>query len=199
MAGTPTIRYDVANLDQWGRLVKSWATHLDYVSQAEDKQPPRDYWVNKTWPTERGRKPAPKTITDRNPDGTPKPWCLPDGGPVPVKDADGGEVMLPFGVAMTAEQFKTGVKAAGVSIVNFPEEYKHVVIVQGDRHTMVMRLPPQEMLQKSEDDLLNEVPYEMRPFYWALFGTAPNMPTDQAGIMELHANRIGEYTLNNCS
>jgi hypothetical protein len=200
MAGTPTSRYDVANLDQWGRLVKSWATDLDYVSQADNKQPPRDYWVNETWPTERDRKPAPKTISKKNPDGTLKAWCLPKGGPVEVKNADGCEVTLPFAVAMTVKQFKTRVKAAGVSISSFPEEYDHVVIVQGSPETMVIRLPPQEMLQKTEDDLLNEVAYTMRPFYWALFGTAPNMPKpgDQAGIMELHANRIGEYTLNNC-
>jgi hypothetical protein len=200
MAGKPTSRYDVANLDQWGRLVKSWATELDYVSQAENKQPPRVCWVNKTWPNERGRTPAPKTITDRKKDGSKKPWCLPDGGPVEVKDADGGEVTLPFAVAITVEQFKTLVTAAGVSITNFPEEYENVVIVQGDRETMVIRLPPREMLQKTEDDLLNGVAYTMRSFYWALFGTAPNMPkpTEQARIMELHANRIGEYTLNNC-
>jgi hypothetical protein len=199
MAGTPTSRYDVANLDQWGRLVKSWATHLDYVSQAENPQPPRDYWVNKTWPTERGRTPAPATISDTNPDGTPKPWTLPKGGPVNVPDADGGTVALPFTVAMTVKQFKARVDIAGVSITNFPEQYEHVVIVQGSHDTMVMRLPPEEMLQSSEDDLLNGVAYAMRPFYWALFGTQPDMPTKQAGIMELHANRIGEYTLNNCS
>jgi len=129
-----------------------------------------------------------------------KPWCLPDGGPVEVKDAGGGEVTLPFAVAMTVEQFKTRVIEAGVTITNFPEEYENVVIVQGDRETMVVRLPPREMLQKTEDDLLNGVNYTMRSFYWALFGTAPNMPkpTEQARIMELHANRIGEYTLNNC-
>lgn len=199
MTGKPTSRYDVANLDQWGRLVKSWATHLDYVSQAEAPQPPRDYWVNKSWPTERGRTPAPKTIPDTNPDGTPKPWCLPKGGPVPVKDADGGTVTLPKAVAMTVEQFTKRVSIAGVSITNLPEQFKHVIIVQGDRDTMVMRLPPKEMLQSSEDDLLNDVAYTMRPFYWSLFGTAPDMPTEQAGIMELHANRIGEYTLNNCA
>jgi hypothetical protein len=59
-------------------------------------------------------------------------------------------------------------------------------------------LPPQKMLQSTEDDLLNGTHYAMRPFYWALFGKAPVMPTRPEDIMELHANRIGEYTLNNC-
>ena len=62
MPGTRTLRYDVANLDQWGRLIKSWATHLDYVSQASAPQPPRDYWVNKTWGAT--TPPAPATVLD---------------------------------------------------------------------------------------------------------------------------------------
>ena len=50
MTGIPVLRLDVANLDMWGRLIKSWATHLDYISQDYPYQPPRDYWVNTTWP-----------------------------------------------------------------------------------------------------------------------------------------------------
>jgi hypothetical protein len=198
MAATLTSRYDVANLDQWGRLVKSWATHLDYVSQAEAPQPPRDYWVNTTWPATVGEGPAPATIPDTNPDGSPKPWTLPKGGTVPVPDADGGTVQLPFAVAMKVGQFTDRVAKAGVSITNIPQEVQYVIVVQGSPDTMVMRLPPQVMLQSTEDDLLNRAAYTMRPFYWSLFGTAPHMPAEQAGIMELHANRIGEYTLNNC-
>jgi hypothetical protein len=100
---------------------------------------------------------------------------------------------------MTVEQFATRVTAAGVSITNIPEQYKNIIIVQGDRETMVMRLPPKDTLQGSEDDLLNGTAYSLRPFYWSLFGSNPKPPTDAAGIMELHANRIGEYTLNNCA
>jgi hypothetical protein len=198
MPGTPTSRYDVANLDQWGRLIKSWATHLDYVSQAEAPQPPRTTWVNKTWPSEAGRTPAPATIPDTDAQGNPQPWCLPPGQKVDVKAADGSTVALPFVVAMTIEDFTNRVTVAGVSITNMPEQYKHVMIVQGDRETMVMRLPPMDTLQGSEDDLLNGSVYTLRPFYWSLFGTAPKMPKGDTAIMELHANRIGEYTLNNC-
>jgi hypothetical protein len=199
MPGTPTSRYDVANLDQWGRLIKSWATHLDYISQAEAPQPPRDYWVNKSWPSEAGKTPAPATVLDVDAEGNPKPWCLPAGGPVLIPDADGGSVTLPFAVAMTAEEFTTRVAAAGVSITSMPAQYTHVIILQGNVSTMVMRLPPKDTLQGSEDDLLNGTTYPFRSFYGNLYGGPPHPPTDQAGIMELHANRIGEYTLNNCA
>jgi hypothetical protein len=198
MTGTPTLRYDVGNLDQWGRLIKSWATHLDYVSQADAPQPPRTYWVNKSWDTEAGKTPAPATVLDVNAHGNPKPWCLPPGGPVPIPAADGGTVSLPFSIAMTVDEFTSRVTAAGVTITSMPSQYTNVIIVQGSADTLVMRLPPEDMLQRSEDDLLNGTQYGLRPFYKTLYGTEPDMPKDQAGIMELHAYRIGEYTLNNC-
>jgi len=197
--GTPTIRYDVANLDQWGRLIKSWATHLDYVSQSEDPQPPRNYWVNTTWPNEDPAGPAPSTIPDTDGSGNPQPWCLPPMTSVPIPRADGTTVNLPNAVAMTVDEFTSRVAAAGVDITTMPAQYTHVIIVQGEVGTMVMRLPPKDTLQGSEDDLLNGQQYTFRPFYAQAFGCEPTQPVGQSAIMELHANRIGEYTLNNCS
>jgi hypothetical protein len=197
MPGTPTSRYDVKNLDQWGRLIKSWATHLDYVTDPASPQPPRDYIVNDTW---HGKPPAATTTLDTDTEGNKKPWCLPEGSAVLVPDADGGAVALPFAVAMTVEQFTSRVAAAGVSIETMPDQYKHVIIVQGSVGTMVMRLPPKDTLQGSEDDLLSpRFTYPIRPFYSQLYSGPFKPPTDRVEIMELHANRIGEYTLNNCA
>jgi hypothetical protein len=196
--GTETPRFDVDNLDQWGRLIKSWATHLDYVSDPDEAQPPRDYWVNDTWGAPGG--PAPATILDIDAEGQPKPWCLPPGGPLLVPNANGGSVTLPFVVAMTVKEFETKVAAADVGIKTMPKQYTHVIIVQGNVETMVMRLPPKDTLQGSEDDrLLSNTDYPLRSFYSELYPCDAEYPTGQAGIMELHANRIGEYTLNNCA
>jgi hypothetical protein len=197
MAGIPTARFDVANLDQWGKLVKSWATHLNYVDQPYSQQPPRDTWVNTTWPNETGRKPAPATVPDTDASG-PKPWALPAMTPVDVPRPDGTSVALPGAVALTADEFKSRLAKASVVITTMPIQYSHVVIVQGSIDTMVIRLPPKDTLQGSEDDLLNGLPYAFRSFYTTAFGTNPTLPTAQDGVMTLHANRIGEYTLNNC-
>jgi len=201
MTGTPTLRLDVANLDMWGRLIKSWATHLDYVSQDYPYQPPRDYWVNKTWPNEAGKTPAPETIPDTDATGAPKPWALPPMAPVAVPGSSGTSVQLPAAVSLTRAEFQSRLKAAGVDVISFPDQYTRVVIVQGDVNTMVLRLPPQDTLQGSEDDLLmGGIGYPFRPFYTAAYGTAPQyVPTKAPDIMQLHANRIGEYTLNNCN
>jgi hypothetical protein len=198
MSGVLTSRLTVANLDQWGRLIKSWATHLDYISQDYPNQPPRTDWVNTTWPGEAGRTPGPATVLDTNPTtGTPSPWCLPPMTPVNVAQADGTNVAV-NAVAMTADDFKARVLAAGVTISVMPVDYTNVVVVQGSQHIMVLRLPPMNTLQSSEDDLLNGLTYPLPAFYSELFGGPPTMPTDQPGIMKLHAYRIGEYTLNVC-
>ena len=194
--GTPTPRYDVKNLDQWGRLIKSWATHLDYVTDPTAPQPPRNYWVNKTWGA--ATPPAATATLDTDNEGKPKPWCLPPGGPVLVPDADGRSVALPFATAMTTKEFMTRVAAANVDVTVMPKQYTHVVIVQGNVETMVLRLPPKDTLQGSEDDLLNGTPYQIRPFYGDLYSGPFHQPAGRIGILELHANRIGEYTLNNC-
>jgi hypothetical protein len=200
VTGTPTPRFDVSDLDQWGRLVKSWAAHLDYVSKPNDPQPPRDYWVNKTWPDHGKKGPASSTTLDTDAEGNPKPWCLPSGGPLLVPGASGGSVTLPFAVAMTVAEFTTRVQAANVTISKMPSQYTNVIIVQGNVGTMVMRLPPKDTLQGSEDDLLlSGEPYPLRQFYDDLYPCEAKYPTTQPTIMELHANRIGEYTLNNCA
>jgi hypothetical protein len=98
------------------------------------------------------------------------------------------------------DEFKVKVAAAKVDIATMPPQYTTVIVVQGDVGTMVMRLPPKDTLQGSEDDLLlSGMEYPLRPFYDNLYPCKPKYPTAAAAIMELHADRIGEYTLNNCA
>lgn len=192
-----TRKFEVGNLDQWGRLVKSWATHLDYVSQPYDNQPPRKDWVKQpAHSTEPG--PAPATLTDQG-----KPWVLPEMKRVDAPNAGGGKTAIPGAIGLTVDEFKDRLAKAGVTGVFVPEQYKKVVIVQGDKDTMIVRLPPQDELQGSEDDLLNGAAYRIPAFYNGLWypGFEPRLPNavdDKASTMMLHAARIGEYTLNNC-
>lgn len=200
MAQTP--RFRVADMAAWGRLIKSWATHLDYISQDYPQQPPRTFWVNTSWNEQ--QPPQPQTVTDVDVNGKPKPWCLPPMSAVAVPRVDNTVVTLPAAVAMTVDDFKTRVAAAGVTITEMPAQYKNVLILQGSIDTMIFRLPPKDTLQGAEDDLLNGVSYAIPSFYNDLYGgqppsAMPQCPPDHNGVMQLHANRIGEYTLNNCN
>jgi hypothetical protein len=202
--GTPTQRFQVADLAQWGRLVKSWATHLDYISQGYPNQPPRQYWVNTSWGD--ATPPSPHTITDTDAQGMPKPWCLPSMSEMSIPRPDNTTVTLTGAVAMTTDQFMTIINAAGVS-ATMPNQYKNVIVVQASADTILFRLPPKDTLQGSEDDLLNGTAYGIPSFYNALWDnkspTVPQCPYPDApgrgDIMQLHANRIGEYTMNVCN
>lgn len=194
-----TKRFRVTELEMWGRLIKSWATRLDYIDQDLHNQPPRKEWANK-WPDTTGT-PSAVTVPDTDPKGTPRKWCLPAPVAVDVPRPDGSKVVLPMAVAMTVDEFKERVGAAAVVISEMPAQYTHVIIVQGGEKTMVMRLPPKDTLQGSEDDLIQGEPYEFADFYYYYFGNQAGKPPakgDRRAIMRLHANRIGEYTLNNC-
>jgi hypothetical protein len=89
---------------------------------------------------------------------------------------------------------------AGVNITVMPPECENVVVVQGNEKTMVLRIPSKKLLESSEDDLLYGVVYPIPSYYAALYGGQAQLPTsqDQAALMWLHANRMGEYTMNNC-
>jgi hypothetical protein len=209
MAGKLTERFTVGNLDQWGRLVKSWATKLDYISQDFARQPPRGYWENKTWPSASSPGPQSNTVPETDSAGKPKLWCLPKMGPITVTVAKGptsatSATVEVNAVALEVDEFKRLVGNAGVAITVMPGEYKHVVVVQApdDNQVMVLRLPPKKTLQSSEDDLMlsgNDYPFAL--FYSHVFHGAPHPPpsADRPGVMQLHASRIGEYTLNTCS
>jgi hypothetical protein len=164
----------------WGRLVKSWATDLDYINTDFDGQPP----------------------TGAIPSGAG--WALPALAPVPVAKAGGAEpVMIPGAVALTQAEFVARMEAAGIGDTDLPATNRNVVIVQGDETTMVIRLPPRVHLQDSEATLRGSS-YAIPGFYDDLFAApgapaaAPNMPALFQDKMRLHANRVGDYTLNNC-
>ena len=74
-----------------------------------------------------------------------------------------------------------------------------IIVVPPD--TAVVRLPPSDKIKESEDRLLNSLAtYPLPGFYERIFETPPkpgqtSSPTQKA---ILHAERVGEYTINTC-
>jgi hypothetical protein len=170
----------------WGRLVKSWATGLNYVNTPAAEQPPHP--------------PAP----------LPAAWTLPQLSPVNFKVTIGASTVqktIPGALYLSTVQFAALLGAAGINAVNFPPGTTEVIIVQGNANTMVLRLPPTSVLQTTEQSLLNGGAYPTPTFYEPLYtppggavvhANPPILP-DRAGIMNLHANRIGDYTMGLCA
>ncbi len=174
------------DVEEWGRLVKSWATDENYVDTPPAGQPPR---------------------------GTPIPddaaWKLPAPTPVAVKTGSVAAT-IPKAWVLAADDAKARMQAANVQIAaqSGYDAFDRVILVQGDEKTLVLRLPSADRIRASEDQLLAAPAgsaYGLPTFYdllYAVFtGGVPNaapMPSGREGIMRLHANRIGDYSMSQC-
>jgi hypothetical protein len=171
-----TPRINVDNHLMWGKLVKSWATGRDYVGHHvtdADPVPP---------------EPAP---------GQPVPYPKPTSFSDLVKTCKDNHVGLHFvATAATPKTYCTGTENIGF------------VLLQGTSEISILRLPAKEKIHESEAALLGEggvapMDYALPSFYPALFAAGgPPPPMRQLGKsekMDLHAQRVGEYTINTCT
>jgi hypothetical protein len=181
------VQSPVSNVESFGRLVKSWATGLDYVTTPLTAQPPATA--------------ISATAT----------WALPPMGSIHVAIPGSATPATVSAVAMSWNTFEGILHNANnvlpMGTITNPSNATNVVIVQGDNATMVLRLPPKLRIQQSEQQLLQPGnQYGIPDFYNVLFrdpSTLTNpakevLPTDRAGIMQLHANRVGDYSMGLC-
>jgi len=80
------------------------------------------------------------------------------------------------------------------------DEGMGLIVIQGDGDVFVLRLPPQEILLEHEARFMSSGTYKLPPFYADLFGgqPLPEQTNDKTKKMKIHAERVGEYTLNTC-
>lgn len=168
-----TPRINVDNHAAWGKLVKSWATGRDYVTfVATDVKPVPD-------------DPAPGQAF-------PKPGSFKDL----VNACRANNVGLHFvATATSPKTFCTGNEEIGF------------VLLQATSEISILRLPAKEKVHESEEALtgsggMQPLPYALPTFYEDAFATAagPALLRTMTAVekMELHAKRIGEYTINTC-
>jgi hypothetical protein len=69
-----------------------------------------------------------------------------------------------------------------------------LIVLQGDGDVFVLRLPPQEILLEHEARFLNATTYQLPKFY----DDIPGKTATKVDRMTIHADRVGEYTLNTC-
>jgi hypothetical protein len=76
------------------------------------------------------------------------------------------------------------------------------LLVQVSSDTAVLRLPAKEKIEESEERLLNQgEKYTLPGFYERIFGTVPkdSETASRERKAVLHAERVGEYTINTCA
>ena len=136
----PTEPMDMApvNYENWGKLMKTWATGQDYVKNGH-------------------HFPVPKTL----------------------------------------EEVKEQLRMAQTGVV-LPARIQHLQIVVGRSDTLLLRLPPPDLVKASEKRLATE-DYTLPAFYNEHYdGQAPTALPDKAARLKFHAQRIGDYSIANC-
>ncbi|MCC8939742.1 hypothetical protein CI1B_16800 [Bradyrhizobium ivorense] len=82
--------------------------------------------------------------------------------------------------------------------ITFPDGMVGLEIIQYSGETAVIKLPPKSMIEETEALLRGaDALYPMPQFYEDFFA-APLPAMDEARRLELHAARIGDYSVRNC-
>jgi len=74
------------------------------------------------------------------------------------------------------------------------------LLAQATLETYVLRLPAKDALERSEQQLLAGQDYWLPQFYSRIFETEVKAAEVQTAVqrVQLHAERVGEYTINTC-
>jgi hypothetical protein len=153
------------NHEKWGKLVKTWATGMNYV-----RHPISD------------DAPFPTQVED--PPEFPRPGSFREF----VAQCQAAEVELFFDDGIN-DRDVTGNEAMDLRVIVVPPD------------TAVVRLPESEKIKASEDRLLNRfASYPLPGFYERIFETLPKPEQTSSPSQKavLHAERVGEYTINTC-
>lgn len=108
-------------------------------------------------------------------------------------DAEGQPIPIP----RTLDDLIKTARGVGVEIT-FPDGMVGLAVIQYSPQTAVVKLPPKAMVEQTEAQLREPgAVYPMPPFYEDFFGTPlPEMTKEQ--LFNLHAARIGDYSIRNC-
>lgn len=104
-----------------------------------------------------------------------------------------------YTVPRTLGELKKQCKDAGVGL-NIPDFVTDLVVYTHEKSTMVLRLPPADLVAESEKKLKAGATYLLPSFYADALGVSGQLPhfADDEALMDFHASRIGDYTLSMC-
>jgi hypothetical protein len=105
-----------------------------------------------------------------------------------------GEVPQPASI----DELRAQCAARGIS-VEVPEHVTELAFVQNDKHVLTVRLPPKDVHLQEERGIADEAGYALPSWYGRFFRSAdPNREMSREEKLDLHAARVGEYSVNNC-
>jgi hypothetical protein len=100
-------------------------------------------------------------------------------------------------IPRTQEELLAQAADVGLRIV-FPDGMVGLEIIQYSSQTAVIKLPPKDMVEATEQELKRANALYPMPRFYEDFFDAPLPQTDTRGLLDLHAARIGDYSIRNC-
>jgi hypothetical protein len=94
----------------------------------------------------------------------------------------------------TVTEFRNQCNDADIGI-SIPDYVGDVEFVQRDKETLLIRLPPADMIEDAEKQL-EKSPYALPRFYKERFNVDLHVPMQQR--LDFQAQRIGDYTITLC-
>jgi hypothetical protein len=115
-----------------------------------------------------------------------------------------GESVTTIGT-MTKDDFQKMLDKAGV-IMRIPDGVTRFKFVQDDDNTVIVRVPSKQMVENVEHKLHGgidsdhpSIAYPFLPqFYKDTWNQQAQKALDENELLRMHAQRIGEYTINVC-
>jgi hypothetical protein len=107
--------------------------------------------------------------------------------------------------SLTRKQFQSMLDNANVKMT-VPDKVTRFVFVQDDPSTVIVRVPRGKVVEKVQrvmlDGLAHTIPprtrYPFPRFYTENFSGREAPPLVKSRLLDLHCQRIGEYTINTC-
>jgi hypothetical protein len=89
-------------------------------------------------------------------------------------------------------------QAADIGLtISFPDGMVGLAVIEYSSETAVIKLPPKSMIEETEAELAAGSRYPMPRFYDDFYGM-PLPPNQLKKVLDLHAARIGDYSIRNC-
>lgn len=95
----------------------------------------------------------------------------------------------------TYEDFVDQCETANVGI-EMPDFVKKIRVIQEDKDTFVLRLPPADLIKEAEANLENSESYPIPGFYDKRYHVALDVP--KAEMKDFNDQRVGDYVIQLC-
>lgn len=110
------------------------------------------------------------------------------------KLGDGKQYSVPKSLQDFQEQCDRAL--AGVRVPGYVTEIQFVQAPA--KETLLLRLPPKELVEDSETALNGGMNYLIPNFYDRIYGKPAPTINSPADKLKVHAERVGDYTMNAC-